>query len=167
MSPEKHRQKAEGFSFTYIPEHVAAPFREALTCYRNNLNTAFCAMCRITAQVMFDDLGEAKKLRIFDDLEEIAAIAELDEALTTRVRSILFDSTDAALVRPEGIDKVTAAVLLEIMKDMLKQNYVRAGRLRQVLRMRQFFADPEDDAFEEPDDPKVSPIQRKRPGDVA
>ncbi len=40
------------------------------------------------------------------------------------------------------LGEVEAAVLLETMKDMLYQSYVRAGKLRSTLRMRKYFADP-------------------------
>ena len=36
---------------------------------------------------------------------------------------------------------VTAGVVIEVLKDLLYQSYVRRGRLQQALSMRRYFAD--------------------------
>ena len=54
-----------------------------------------------------------------------------------------------------------AAALLETMKDLLNQTYVRKAKLRQALKVRRFFADQAagiDDTEAEPD-PKVSKLR--------
>ncbi len=128
----------EQFSFGYLPADVAAPFREALGCYTHGLNGAFAAMCRLTAIAMFRNLGEAGRLKLYDQLEEVRELAGLDDDTYRLVRRIVFDHGSDAL--PPVPDRLQAAVLLETMKDLLYQSYVRGARLRKALRMRRLFA---------------------------
>ena len=71
---ERAREK---FSFAYIPEEVELLFREALACFSQGAFNAFASMCRRAAQAMFADLGEAGKLRLFDELNEVRSLANM------------------------------------------------------------------------------------------
>jgi len=161
-TPHEVEKPQERFSYAYIPNPVAINFRDALGCYRNGLMQAFAAMCRLTAQTIFDEKGEAGKLRIFNELSEIVRVAELDDATAHDLRSIIFSSDSDSLSFPDGLDRATAAILMEIMKDMLHQTYVRYGRLQKALKMRRLFADQsydEDGAA----DPKITSLNQNRP----
>jgi hypothetical protein len=158
-TPHEVEKPGERFNFAYVPDTVAVNFRDALACYRAGLMQAFAVTCRATAQVIFEELGESGKERIFDELDEIIRIAELDDDVAANVRRIIFDRDASSIYFPAGLDKVTAAVLVELMKDVLHQSYIRHARLRKVLTMRQFFADPGDVPDAEAD-PKVLPITR-------
>ena len=85
---------AEKFNFNYLPEQVAFTFREALGCYRYGLLQAFAAMSRLTADAVIDDLGDRGKLTMFNQLEEIREIADLDDSVFTTVRQILLGAAD-------------------------------------------------------------------------
>jgi integrase len=160
-TPQEVEKPEERYSYNYLSDPVAASFREALGCYRNGLARAFTAMCRLTAQTVFEELGESGKLKIFDEIDEIARIADLDEALVQKVRNIIFGTSAESLELTAELDRSTAAVLLEIMKDLLHQTYVRPGRLKKILRMRRYFADPDDDSELQPD-PKVTVLKAGR-----
>lgn len=134
--------ETERYPFSHLPPQVAAYFRDALGCYRHNLLQAFATMCRLTAQAMFEDLGESAKLKIFDQVEEVANLAGIDDQGYRVIRNILFDHDAQSLYLANGLDKATAAILLETMKDILHQAYIRRALLRQKLEMRRFFADP-------------------------
>jgi hypothetical protein len=140
LLPQPVEKSDERFGFNYLPAKVETLFRDALGCYRNNLFQPFAAMIRLTAQAIFADLDEGGKLRIFDQVGEIADLANIDENILCRVRSIIFDADSDSLYFPDGIDRGTAAIVLETMKDVLHQSYIRHGRLRKALQMRQFFA---------------------------
>lgn len=130
----------EKFSYTYVPDACALLFKEALTCYSNGAFNAFASMCRRTTQSVFKDLGDNGRLKIFDLLAEAREMAGLDNDNFALVKKILFD-TDA---ESEGIPELSvpqAGMLLEIMKDLLYQCYVRRGKLQQAMRMRRFFAE--------------------------
>jgi len=127
---------------SYVPEPIAASFQEAMACYNNNLLQAFSGMCRLTAEMLFDDLGEGGKLKIFDEFDQIARLTNLEEEITSNIRTILFDDTPESLYFPDGLDRATAVILIEVMKDLLHQTYARFARLRKALKMRQIFAGP-------------------------
>jgi len=160
--PQEVEKPEERFSYAYIPASVGINFRDALGCYRNGLMQAFAAMCHLTAQTIFDEKGEAGKLKIFTEVGEIARVAELDEATTQDLRSIIFSTDSDSLLFPNGLNRATAAILLEVMKDMLHQTYVRYGRLQKALKMRQLFADQ---GFDDGNstDPKIASLNQKRP----
>jgi hypothetical protein len=136
--PQPVEQPPERFSLSYLPPAVAARFREALACFSSGLWQAFAAMCRQTARAVFDDVGDAGRLRVYDLVAEVQDLGDIDEPTFNAVRRIIFDP-DAGRQEPE-FDRRQAAVLLETMKDLLTQTYVRRAKLRQALKVRRFFA---------------------------
>jgi len=136
--PQAVEHPPERFGLSYLPPPVAARFREALACFSSGLWQAFAAMCRQTARATFEDVGEAGRLRIFDLVAEVQELGAIDDATFNAVRRIIFDP-DAGRQEPE-YDRRQAAVLLETMKDLLTQTYVRRAKLRQSLKVRRFFA---------------------------
>ena len=136
--PQAVEHPPERFGLSYLPPAVAARFREALACFSSGLWQAFAAMCRQTARATFEDVGEAARLRIFDLVTEVQELGAIDDATFNAVRRIIFDP-DAGKQEPE-YDRRQAAVLLETMKDLLTQTYVRRAKLRQALKVRRFFA---------------------------
>jgi hypothetical protein len=137
MELEHPREK---FSTTYVPDHGALLFKEALTCYSHGAFNAFGSMCRRTVQSVFKDMGENGRLKIFDLLAEVRDMAGLDNDSFALVKKILFDNDTELDAMPE-LGATQAGMLLEIMKDLLHQCYVRRGRLQQAMRMRRFFAE--------------------------
>jgi hypothetical protein len=134
----------ERYSFQYLPPAVAAAFQDALGCYAHDLLRPFAAMCRVTARAVFADRGETGRLRLFDRVAEVQDLGQVDDATFSIVRSVIFD-TAARDADPIQLNRLQAAVLLETMKDMLHEAYVRGGKLRQALGMRRFFADRDHD----------------------
>jgi hypothetical protein len=135
---ERAREK---FSFTYIPEEVESLFREALICFSQGAFNAFASMCRRAAQAMFADLGEAGKLRLFDELNEVRELAPIQPELFTKMKNILFGAQLDARSRLPLLDGYEAGVILEVVKDLLYEAYVRKGKLQQALMVRRFFLD--------------------------
>jgi hypothetical protein len=135
---ERPREK---FSYTYLPEEVEALFREALLCYSHGAFHAFTTMCRRTAQATFANLGEAGKLRIFDELNEVRDMAELDPSTFGDIKRVLFGNDADAFPSMPMLDERQCGILLEVLKDLLYQAYVRRGRLQQAMMVRRFFSD--------------------------
>jgi len=134
----------EKFSFTYLPEDAELLFKEALACYSAVCFNAFGSMCRRTAQVVFAELGNSGKLKLFDELNEIRDLGEIDPETFNTVKRVIFGGdTDGQPSMPE-INAYTAGVLLEVMKDLLYQAYVRKGRLQQAMMVRRFFLEETD-----------------------
>jgi hypothetical protein len=146
---ERAREK---FSFTYIPEEVEALFREALICFTHDAFNAFASMCRRTAQAIFQDLGEAGKLRLFDELNGLRDLTDIAPDLFSRMRNVLFGAELDDRASVPLLDGYQAGIMLEVMKDLLYEAYIRKGRLQQAIMVRHFFLD-------ETGSHKVTPLQ--------
>jgi len=146
---ERAREK---FNFTYLPEEVERLFREALGCYSAGFFNAFASMCRRTTQAVCLDLGDNGRLRIFEQVREARDLAEIDPDTFAAVKKVLFGAdADPSPQLPE-LGSNEAGVLLELVKDMLYESYVRKGKLQQAMMVRRFFADETLD--------KITPIGR-------
>ncbi len=133
---ERPREK---FSFTYLPQEVEMLFKEALTCFTSGAFNAFASMCRRTAQAVFADLGEAGKLRLFDELNEVRELAAIAPDTFGKFKSILFGSASDPRPNIPVLDGYEAGIALEVMKDLLYEAYVRKGKLQQAMLVRRFF----------------------------
>ena len=131
----------ETFAFTHLPEEVELFFKEALTCYSSGAFNAFASMCRRSAQAVFADLGETGRLQLFDELNAVRAMAELDAETFTRIKSVLFGNDSDPRPNAPLLEGYAAGVLLEIIKDLLYEAYVRKGKLQQAMMVRRFFVD--------------------------
>jgi hypothetical protein len=131
----------ETFAFMHLPEEVELLFKEALTCYSSGAFNAFASMCRRSAQAVFADLGETGRLQLFDELNNVRAMAELDVETFTRIKSVLFGNDSDPRPNTPLLENYAAGVLLEIMKDLLYEAYVRKGKLQQAMMVRRFFVD--------------------------
>lgn len=135
---ERPREK---FTFTHLPEDVETLFKEALACFSSGAFNAFASMARRTAQAAFADLGDPGKLRLFDELNHVRDMADLDTDTFVKIRVMVFGNEGDARPDPPLLDTYEAAVALEVMKDLLYEAYVRKGRLQQAMMVRRFFAD--------------------------
>jgi hypothetical protein len=126
----------ENFPLSFLPEDSELLFKEALDCYAANCFNAFGAMCRRTAQSLFRELGERGKLELFDRLQEVRTLAELDDETFAAVRGTLFGSDNDPWPPHPSLDAERGGVLLEVMRDLLYQTFVRKARLVQALTFR-------------------------------
>lgn len=133
---EQVESTSETFELNGIAPEVEKLFNEALSCYSIDCLDAFVSMCRRTAQAMFDDLGESGKLAIFDEFNESAHLAGIDDDTLSLLRRVVFDSDSEGRANIPRLDSEYAGVLLEMMKDLLYQTYIRRGRLRRALQER-------------------------------
>jgi hypothetical protein len=130
----------ENFPLTYLPEEAEALFKEALSCYAASCFNAFGSMSRRMAQSLFRELGERGKLQLFDSLQEIRVLAELDEDTFTTLRAVLFGSDSDPWPHQPNLNAERAGILLEVMRDLLYQTFVRKARLVQAVTFRKFVA---------------------------
>ncbi|MBT8086287.1 MAG: hypothetical protein HKN35_03190 [Woeseia sp.] len=127
----------ERFPFSYLPKQTEILFREALSCYTHNSFNAFASMCRRSAMSAFDAIGTDGKLRAFDEVMEAQHIAEIDDDSFEPIKNVLFgagNEDDLPL-----LNRAQAGVLLEVMKDMFYQCFVRRGKLSRAIKVRRFF----------------------------
>ena len=127
----------EQFPFAYLPPEVREVFDEALKCYSADLFNAFGLMCRLTAARSMRALHDGDAQHWHDAFDEIVRIGEIDDATAQTMRQLLFGEESAIAM----IDPTVAAVLLEVVKDVLYQSHVRAAKFRAAMRVRRFFAE--------------------------
>jgi hypothetical protein len=127
----------ERFAFSYLPKHTEVLFREALSCYSTNNFNAFASMCRRSASSAYAALGEGGKLRAFEEVVIAQDIAGIDDDAFAPIKAVLFDAGEEEQL--PLLNRVQAGILLEVMKDMLYQCFVRRGKLTRALKVRRFF----------------------------
>lgn len=132
----------ENFPLTYLPEEAEELFREALGCYSGGFFNAFGALSRRTAQSLFHELGERGKLELFDTLQDIRKLAELDDENFSVLRTVLFGSDSDPWPPHPALNAERAGILLEVMRDLLYQTFVRKARLMQAMTFRRYVAAP-------------------------
>ena len=125
----------EHFPYNYLPEKLQRLIRESFGCYTADLFLAFAILCRRTI-TLASNLEPVKGQTSFAQrFEDAAMLGELDSKIRDTLREVLFGTG----AEPE-INADQAAVLIEIVKDMLQQRYVRTAKLKRAIQMRQFFA---------------------------
>jgi hypothetical protein len=127
----------ERFPFSYLPKQTEILFREALACYSGNNFNAFASMCRRAASTAFRAMGDSGKLRAFDEVMVAQDIAEIDDASFDPIKRILFENADEDSL--PMLNRAQAGVLLEVLKDMFYQCFVRRGKLTRAIKVRRFF----------------------------
>ena len=133
----------ERFAFSYLPKDTEILFREALSCYTHNNFNAFASMCRRSASSAYASLGEGGRLRAFEEIIIAQDIAGIDDDTFAPIKTVLFD----AEIEEElpMLNRAQAGILLEVMKDMLYQCFVRRGKLTRALKVRRFFVQESND----------------------
>ena len=79
-------------------------------------------------------------MQIFDQCSDIREMAEIDDETFEVIRRILFDTEDNPGSMPL-LRTSQAGVLLEFMRDILYQSYVRRGKIQQAMMMRRYLAE--------------------------
>jgi len=126
----------ERFHYAYLPDPVERLLRETLDCYSLGALNAFATMCRRTTQVALRTLDATTQHRWHDTLADVLRVCDVDAVTANTIEVVLFvDEGDPPLITADE-----AAVLVEALKDLFYQNYVRTAKLRAAMRMRRFFA---------------------------
>lgn len=132
----------ERFAFSYLPKHTEIMFREALSCYSNNNFNAFASMCRRSASSAYTELGEGGRLRAFEEIVIAQDIAGIDDETFHPIKAVLFDTGEEEDL--PLLTRTQAGILLEVLKDMFYQCFVRRGKLTRALKVRNFFIQESD-----------------------
>ncbi len=133
----------ERFAFSYLPKHTEILFREALSCYSGNNFNAFASMCRRASISAFDVLGEGGKLRAFEEVMVAQEITGIDDDSFAPIKAVLFGSGQHEDL--PMLDRAQAGILLEVLKDMFYQCFVRRGKLSRAIKVRRFFVSEHND----------------------
>jgi hypothetical protein len=127
----------ERFQFAYLPDTVEQLLRETLDCYSLGAHNAFATMCRRTTRAALRAHGATAKSRWQDNLLEVLRVCEVDAVTAETVDAVLFGDGE----EPPTVTSDEAAVLVEAVKDLFYQSYIRTAKLRAAMRMRRFFAE--------------------------
>ena len=136
----------ERFAFSYLPRDTEVLFREALNCYSNNSFNAFASMCRRAAKSAFVAMGEGGKLRAFEEVLAAQDIAGIDDDTFAPIKAVLFGSgqhEDLPILK-----RAEAGILLEVLKDMFYQCFVRHGKLTRAIKVRRFFVSEQNSSLQ-------------------
>jgi len=133
---EEVERDQETFEYQYLPKNVAKDFKEALVCYSNSCFNAFAAMCRRSIQSAFTELGATGKDRVQNQLTEIKDVTKLDDDTYDILQQIIISGHDGAHPHLPKLSAERAAVLLELMKDVLYQLFVRTAKIQEAIDLR-------------------------------
>jgi hypothetical protein len=136
-NPAEIERSRERFQFGYLPERVERLLRETFECYTVGAYNAFATMCRRTTQAALAGLDPQARRRWQDAATEVLQIGDIDATATHAVDEVLFGSQP----EPPEIGADEAAVLIEVVKDLFYQSFVRTAKLRAAIKMRRFFAE--------------------------
>lgn len=126
----------ETYEYQYLPESVAEDFREALTCYSAACYNAFAAMCRRCIQSTLTELGAEGKDRVLNQLKDLRRTAALDDELFEMLKQIIISGHDGAHPYLPKLSEERAGVVLELMKDVLYQLFVRQAKIQEAIDLR-------------------------------
>jgi hypothetical protein len=124
------------YEFNYLPNQVADDFREALTCYSYACYNAFAAMCRRTIQSSLTELGADGRSKIMQQLNDARSVTNLDDETYDILKQIIIAGHDGTHPNLPQLKQDRAAVLLELMKDVLYQLFVRKLKLAEAVNLR-------------------------------
>jgi hypothetical protein len=126
----------EHFAYNYLPEKLQRMVREAFGCYTADLFFAFAILCRRTVTLASGIDAHAGRTSFAQRFDDATTLGEVDARTREILQQVLFGTG----AEPE-ISAHQAAVLIEIVKDMLQQRYVRTAKLKRAIEMRRFFAE--------------------------
>ena len=126
----------EPFEMQYLSSPVSDDFREALTCYANCCWNAFAAMCRRCIQSIATTLGAEGSTKVQTQLRDLETMGVADDETFERLREVMLAGHDGAHPHLPSLSPARAAVLLQLMKDVLYQLFVRPAKIREAGELR-------------------------------
>jgi hypothetical protein len=133
---EEVERPQETYEFNHLPNDVAADFREALVSYSNSCFNAFASMCRRTIQSGCTALGADGKDKVLKQIEDLKTVAQVDDETFEVLKTIVIAGHDGAHPHLPSLSPERAEVLLELMKDVLYQLFVRKKKIEETAAKR-------------------------------
>jgi hypothetical protein len=93
-------------------------------------------MCRRCVQSAADDLGAEGKNRVLHQLKDLKDMAAIDDETFDILEQVIIAGHDGAHPYLPRLSEKRAGILLELMKDVLYQVYVRAAKLQEAMESR-------------------------------
>lgn len=125
------------FEYQYLPDDVASDFREALTCYAHSCHNAAAAMCRRTIQSVAMNLKAVGTSKIDKQILEAKETSGMDDETYNGLRAVMLGGHDGTHPHLPNVTPQRCTVLIQVMKDVLHELYIRSGRIKEAMGMRQ------------------------------
>ncbi|MEO0616076.1 MAG: hypothetical protein AAFY69_08060 [Pseudomonadota bacterium] len=126
------RKPRPRFETRLLPAELRGLVDEGLACYADGHLQAFALVANRITTLATDLKGPNGKLELFNTVTAAAESAGIEAPMRRLCRDILFSM--AATDEPPELSPAPAAVLLELLRDMLHQAFIRPGRLHEALR---------------------------------
>ncbi len=136
----------ENFPLTYLPEEAEGSVQGGPQLLLGRMLQCLWRHEPAHGAIAVPRAGERGKLELFDTLQEIRGLAELDDDTFASLRAVLFGSDSDPWPHQPDLNAERAGVLLEVMRDLLYQTFVRKARLMQAMTFRKFVAPPQAEA---------------------
>ena len=94
-------------------------------------------MYRRTSSSACEALGEGGRLQAFEEIVIAQDIAGIDDETFAPIKTVLFDGGEEEDL--PLLSRGEAGILLEVLKDMFYQCFVRRGKLTRAIKVRRFF----------------------------
>ena len=93
-------------------------------------------MCRRTVQVVCTDQGAPGKDKVMAQLKELSSMGVADDETMKVLKQVVIEGHDGAHPHLPALSAERAEVLMELVKDVLYQLYVRSGRIAEAAARR-------------------------------
>lgn len=133
---EEVQKAEESFDLRRLPRDVAADFDEALKCYSQGCFNAFAAMCRRSIQSSATALGATGKDKVLAQVKDLKEMAQIDDETFDILKQITVDGHDGSHPHLPALSPDRAEILLQLMKDVLYQLFVRQRLLAEAAEKR-------------------------------
>jgi hypothetical protein len=117
----------EQFEFENLPHEIAKDFREA---------TAFVAMSRRTVLSVSTFLGAKGSDKVLDQLKELKEMAQIDDETFDLLKQVVVVGHDGSHPHLPKLSPERAVVLLELLKDVHHQLFVRKSKIQAAIELR-------------------------------
>lgn len=133
---EEVERPTESFEFNYLPEELSNGFKEALTCFSNSCFNAFGSMCRRCVQSISTKLGAKGSDKVLRQLQDIKDMTDMDIETFDILKQIIIAGHNGAHPHLPELSPERAKILLELMKDVLYQLFVRKAKIQESIELR-------------------------------
>lgn len=103
---------------------------------------AFAAMCRRCIQSVSETLGADGTTKVQAQLRDLKDMGVADEETFEQLHQIMLTGHDGAHPHLPALSAARAAVLLQLMKDVLYQLFVRPAKIREAGELRKKASSP-------------------------
>ncbi len=93
-------------------------------------------MTRRTIQSAANEIGAKGKSKVQNQIKEMKNMAEIDDETYEILNQIIIDGHDGAHPHLPNLSAERAEILLELLKDVMYQLFVRKGKLKKAVELR-------------------------------